>query len=166
MQTAINWAELDALCNFEYLEDFQEIIHKLGFTYISEAIIKLYQEHQSTRKTGHLLGRTDTTIARFLKKFNVPIRKQGGAAPGRSTFETWQRPFYDGTLYYNGRLCLNGHDWNQTRRSLRLKTTHTCIMCAHTYNQIHYRNKQQPFTGTKGRDTDGSSPIFREIIRK
>jgi hypothetical protein len=136
-----DWEQFDNNYMYNYRNDRLKIAQELGFSYISEATVKLYRKFQSLNKVGKILEITGHTVGRELMAIGEPRRKRGGAPDGRSVKEIWARKFYDTTKFYLGPLCTRKHDWNNTGRSLRHKTKY-CSMCMYIKNQERYQKKQ------------------------
>ncbi len=78
----LKWQMLDEGRMFSYRQDRLDRARQLGFNYISECTVKLYEKHQSTAIVGKLIGIGAQTVAVELKSYGVKLRPPGGA--GRS----------------------------------------------------------------------------------
>lgn len=68
--------------NPKHFKDYQYMLdHAIQneYTSVNEAIWKLYLTHQSTRKVGKLMGVTELTISRHLRRMGMTMRSRGGA---------------------------------------------------------------------------------------
>jgi hypothetical protein len=148
MNSEQKWIDLDASHNFSYKAEKLKLAKSLGFNYISEAIISLYRQTKSTRKTGELLQIGAAGIGHILKKFDEPLRGPGGANCGDSVPETYKKTSYNTDRYVLGSLCIKGHEWNNTGKSLRQKSGN-CVMCQHLNNKRRYSDIKNNLRGAE-----------------
>lgn len=75
---------------WHYKKDWQQRAEALGYKYISEAIIKEYEKHQSS-VVAKKMGVSSIAIRVRLKQFGIPLRPRGGAnykaKPGDTTYD-------------------------------------------------------------------------------
>ncbi len=50
-------------------------------------------------------------------------------------------PSFNRALYYLGKVCKHGHDWQNTGRSLRRRKNHTCVRCTRLWNNAYQRTR-------------------------
>lgn len=78
-------------------------------------------------------------------------------------------PEIDATRFYLGRLCLNNHNWNDSRYSLRRIDNRSCIECANTAKRIKY-HKDLENSQKRSRDNVNryrrSNPEHYKAVRK
>ena len=148
MDSEKKWIDLDASHNFAYKADKLELAKSLGFNYISEAIVSLYRQNKSTKKTGELLEIGSVAIGYMLKKFGEPLRGRGGANCGDSVPETYKKTSYNTDRYILGSLCTRGHEWNDTGKSLRQKSGN-CVMCQYLNNKKRYSDIKNNLSGAE-----------------
>lgn len=96
MQTYINKKSIEELPyeefdnngkRFQHYAEKIEIAHKLGYSYVSEALCKLYVLHEySGYDVGDLFGIKRTAVYYRLKQWGIKLRHQGGAAHFTKTF--------------------------------------------------------------------------------
>lgn len=73
----INFRALDASVQFKYRDDWQAAAKRLGYKYISEAIIKSYESMPSS-EIAKAFSVSKTTVLHYLRRFGVPRRSKGG----------------------------------------------------------------------------------------
>ena len=79
----MDFKQLDKESKFANRETLQKNIEDLDFDYISEAIVTLYKDLQSTRKVGKLVGLDKGSVLYWLRKWGVDIRSiKNSVEPG------------------------------------------------------------------------------------
>lgn len=90
--TDLNWQILDESRAFSYREDRLKKAQELGFNFISECTVKLYQQLGSTEKVAKIIGLTGQTVATELKSYGVTLKPPGGAfMKGKKRDKKWAR---------------------------------------------------------------------------
>ena len=76
------WAALDKIRNFRQADVKLKTAKKLGYDYISEALIKEYRNLKSAKKVGELLGFTSAGVRFALTALGEPLCPVGGFRVG------------------------------------------------------------------------------------
>jgi hypothetical protein len=76
------WAALDKVRKFRQVDDKLKAANKLGYSYISEALIKEYRNLKSARKVGELLGFTSAGVRFALVALGETLFPVGGFRVG------------------------------------------------------------------------------------
>jgi hypothetical protein len=74
----MDWKKLDREYKYSYREDRLKAAKLLGFNYISECTVSLYNTLQSTRRVADMLKLSPTAVAVELKKHGIKLRSRGG----------------------------------------------------------------------------------------
>ena len=87
------WESLDASRSYHYKQDRLQIANKLGYKYISEAVVRTYLKLQSIPKTAKVLGTTYSSARADLLRMGVKLNSRGGRNNpfGRNGFSSNRR---------------------------------------------------------------------------
>jgi predicted DNA-binding protein YlxM (UPF0122 family) len=70
----MDFKEIDEKTNFRNPEELKERAESLGFEYISEAVVLLYDAQQSLKKVGDLMGVSKSVVWNWLDQWEVEFQ--------------------------------------------------------------------------------------------
>lgn len=79
---AWDFKTLDQEIKFKNRDIRKQAAKKLGYHYITEAIVKLYRKHQSSYKVGALMNVASVSILKTLERIGEPKNKRGSRRRG------------------------------------------------------------------------------------